>query len=177
VGKKVKGGRGGGRGEKAQKKFQPPARPGRISPPSPMYDIDVLISISSCDEFHCLDACEVRKVLYTQMDDIRTQDLGPGNVEAGCALAKYYQQETVCNATLRNEMAIVILNSEIHSHMKEDRRNHDWDEGQGPCFAHFDTRMAIGTHSAKWPDIEEWSSSAAKGFWASFGIFWHFLAF
>jgi hypothetical protein len=126
-----------------------------------------LFSISSCDEFHCLDACEVRKVLDDQMDDVRTglTSHQPNNIEAACALAKHYQQTTVCNATLRNEMAIAILNSDTYSHMKEDRRNHDWDEGQGPCYAHYDTRYAIGTHSASWRDIEEWSSTAAKGFY------------
>ena len=37
----------------------------------------------------------------------------------------------------------------------------------GPCFAHFTTRYAIGTHAAGWDEIEEFSSSAAHGFYVS----------
>jgi len=35
----------------------------------------------------------------------------------------------------------------------------------GPCYAHFNTRYAIGTHAAGWDEIEEFSTSAAHGFY------------
>ena len=37
----------------------------------------------------------------------------------------------------------------------------------GPCYAHFNTRYAIGTHAAGWDEIEEFSTSAAHGFYVS----------
>ena len=38
----------------------------------------------------------------------------------------------------------------------------------GPCYAHFNTRYAIGTHAAGWDEIEEFSTSAAHGFYVRF---------
>ena len=37
----------------------------------------------------------------------------------------------------------------------------------GPCYAHFNTRYGIGTHAAGWDEIEEFSTSAAHGFYVS----------
>ena len=42
-----------------------------------------------------------------------------------------------------------------------------WEHGQAPCYAHFDTRYAVGTHAAGWNEIKKFSSRAARGFYVS----------
>ena len=94
---------------------------------------------------------------------------------------------TTCDATVKNEMAIAILNSDIgdHCHHEHDHSSssegHDhssssssssssesWEHGQAPCYAHFDTRYAVGTHAAGWHEIKKFSSKAARGFYVRF---------
>ena len=63
-----------------------------------------------------------------------------GNIEAACGMGKTYISSTTCQATVANEMAIAILNSDIWTRVDKDRRRVDWHKGKGPCYAHFDTR-------------------------------------
>jgi len=71
-------------------------------------------------------------------------------------------------------MAIALLNSDIWSRLRRDRQHShshssssssSEEDMPGPCYAHFDTRYAIGTHAAGWDEIEEFSTSAAHGFY------------
>ena len=39
--------------------------------------------------------------------------------------------------------------------------------GNAPCISHYNTRMAIGTHVARWEDLDKWSSKAARPFYVS----------
>ena len=149
----------------------------------------IVISIhSTCDEFHCLDACEVDKVIWggppgtalTGLDELEALETGTtshrrGNVEAACAQAKRYIESTTCDASIKNEMAIAFLNSDIWSRLHRDRRHSSTSSSSsseehtpGPCYAHFNTRYAIGTHAAGWDEIEEFSTSAAHGFYVRF---------
>jgi len=142
-------------------------------------------SAYSCDEFHCLDACEVDKIIMggppgsalvgtDELEAVQTNGTSHhrGNVEAACAQAKRYMESTTCDATIKNEMAIAFLNSDIWSRLHRDRRHSSSsssssseEDTPGPCYAHFSTRYAIGTHSAGWDEIEEFSTSAAHGFY------------
>ena len=113
------------------------------------------------------------------MDPIQTlaNSHRDGNVEAACGQAKRYIQTTTCEANTQHEMAIAILNSDIHferalssesmdsSSSSSSSSSESWEHGQGPCFAHFDTRFAIGTHSAGWHEINKFSTSQARGFY------------
>ena len=78
-------------------------------------------------------------------------------------------------------MAIAILNSDVHfqhnidsesdehsSSSSSSSSSESWEHGQGPCYAHFDTRYAVGTHAAGWDEIKKFSSSAAHGFYVRF---------
>ena len=127
---------------------------------------------STCQYFQCLDACEANRQLELEMDPIQTlPDSGKaGNVEAACGMAKKYMQTYTCGH-VKNEMAIAILNSDYkkhyhdHSSSSSSSSSESWEHGQLPCFAHFDTRFAVGTHAAGWDEIRKFSSSAAKGFY------------
>jgi len=142
-------------------------------------------SAFSCDEFHCLDACEVDKIINggppgaasidDELENIQTNGTSHrrGNVEAACAQAKRYMEGTTgCGAVVKNEMAIGFFNSDIWSRLDRDRRHSSSSSSSsseehmpGPCYAHFNTRYAIGTHAAGWDEIEEFSTSAAHGFY------------
>lgn len=135
---------------------------------------------TTCDGFQCLDACEVDLLLTDEMDGIQTEMTSHkhGNVEAACGMAKRHMTTAVCDATIKNEMAIAILNSDVHfehnidsesdehsSSSSSSSSSESWEHGQGPCYAHFDTRYAVGTHAAGWDEIKKFSSSAAHGFY------------
>ena len=83
-------------------------------------------------------------------------------------------------------MAIAILNSDVHfehnidsesdehsSSSSSSSSSESWEHGQGPCYAHFDTRYAVGTHAAGWDEIKKFSSSAAHGFYVRFLDTWY----
>lgn len=144
-------------------------------------------SAYTCDEFHCLDACEVDKIIHggppgfaTIDDELEALETDAdshhrGNIEAACAQAKRYMESTTgCGSVVKNEMAIAFLNSDIWSRLRRDRQHShshssssssSEEDMPGPCYAHFDTRYAIGTHAAGWDEIEEFSTSAAHGFY------------
>jgi len=132
----------------------------------------------TCEEFQCLNACEVEKILEDDLDDIQTgaNSHKDGNVEAACGMAKRYMQSATCDATVANEMAISFLNSDIlhHHHLESSESSsssssssssESWEHGQAPCYAHFDTRYAIGTHAAGWDEIKKFNSDGARGFY------------
>ena len=107
------------------------------------------------------------------MDDIQTglNSHHDGNVEAACGMAKRYMQSSTCNVQVKNEMGIAFLNSDTnhHKHHESDSSSSEssesWEHGQAPCYAHFDTRMAIATHAAGWDEIKKFKSSGARGFY------------
>jgi len=147
-------------------------------------------SAYTCDDFTCLQACQVDQIIHggpagsttvndTEIEPLQTGETShrDGNVEAACAQAKRYMESATCASTSKNEMAIAILNSDIYSRLRHDTNHHSSSSSSssssseetldtpGPCFAHFTTRYAIGTHAAGWDEIEEFSSSAAHGFY------------
>ena len=87
-------------------------------------------------------------------------------------MSKKLMQTTPCVASLKNEMAIAYLNSGIQFH-RYHKHKHDSSEedhefgGLKPCLSHFDTRMAIGTHVARWENLDRWSTKAARPFYVS----------
>lgn len=79
------------------------------------------------------------------------------NVEPSCRLGYltlHDTSETLCTASLGNEMAVLFANSDFHSHVHE---SDEWDD-YSPCDEHFDTRYAIGTHAAEYHQLKDWSS-------------------
>ena len=72
-----------------------------------------------------------------------------GNVEAACGQANRYLQTTTCDAHIQHEMAIAVLNSDIYFEGDSSSSSSSSESLEDePCLAHFDTRFAIGTHSA-----------------------------
>lgn len=122
-----------------------------------------------------MDACEVLTVLSDELEPIETlaNSHMDGNVEASCGMAKRWMQTSTCDTSVKNEMAIAILNSDRKvfddsSSSSSSSSSESWEHGQPPCYAHFDTRFAIGTHAAGWDEIKGFSSSRAKGFYVIF---------
>ena len=83
-----------------------------------------------------------------------TSDLD-GNIEAACRVGKYAMLKWAdCGATLRNEMAIAIVNSDFHSHVhKKGHYDH-----YSPCERYFEHRYIVGTHVAERDDLVRWGS-------------------
>ena len=83
-----------------------------------------------------------------------TSDLD-GNIEAACRIGKYAMLEWAdCGATIRNEMAIAIVNSDFHSHVNK-KGNYD---NYSPCERYFEHRYIVGTHVAEYDDLVRWGS-------------------
>lgn len=127
---------------------------------------------STCDEFHCLHACEANYLLETELNTPKINEYKDGNIEAACAMSKRTMQNVPCIADTKNEMAIAFLNSGIQFHRyhkHDDSSSSESSEYRGvkPCKAHYDTRMAIGTHVARWENLDRWSTTAARPFYVS----------
>jgi len=121
---------------------------------------------NTCEEFHCLQACEADYIMDSELNIPEIESYKDGNIEAACSLSKKFMQSTLCTAHLRNEMAIAFLNSGMHYHRYRHGSSSESDEdGAKPCYAHFDTRMAVGTHVARWHQIDSWSTNAARPFY------------
>jgi len=128
---------------------------------------------STCEEFHCLHSCEADYILDTELDNPDHWSFGDGSIEVACHLSKKFITTTPCEAKVNNEMAISFLNSGINFkkslHESTDVSSSEENTmkllGKAPCIDHFNTRMAIGTHMAKWEDLDKWSSKAARPFY------------
>jgi len=133
---------------------------------------------NSCDEFHCLHACEADYLLDTELDVPQPNAFQDGNIEAACSMSKYYMSNIPCASDINNEMVIAFLNSGVQferyrSLDDSDSSSSSSEEFHGfkPCFAHFDTRMAIGTHMARWENLDRWSTKAARPFYFHENVF------
>merc|ERR1712223_2305182 len=98
-------------------------------------------SAYTCDDFTCLQACQVDQIIHggpagsttvndTEIEPLQTGETShrDGNVEAACAQAKRYMESATCASTSTSSEETL--------------------DTPGPCFAHFTTRHAIGTHAA-----------------------------
>jgi len=125
----------------------------------------------TCEEFQCLHSCEADYIMDTELDKPNTNNDEDGKIEVGCHMSKEYVCSTPCNAYIANEMAISFLNSgiEFKRSLHEDFSSEEDDAikklGNAPCISHYNTRMAIGTHLARWEDLDKWSSKAARPFY------------
>ena len=70
------------------------------------------------------------------------------------------EPNTNCGLVTKNEIAILISNSDLHHHVLQPHQG-------SPCKEHFEGRLAIGTHATDWSDLTEFSSEHFKSFYVS----------
>ena len=70
------------------------------------------------------------------------------------------EPNTNCGLFTKNEIAILISNSDLHHHVLQPHQG-------SPCKEHFEGRLAIGTHATDWSDLTEFSSEHFKSFYVS----------
>jgi len=126
---------------------------------------------STCEEFHCLHACEADYIMDSELDSPDIESYKHGNIEVACHVSKRFISRTPCEAKISNEMAIGFLNSgikfekSIHDESSSEENDPALKAFGKACLNHFNTRMAVGTHVARWADLDEWSSKAARPFY------------
>ena len=133
----------------------------------------IIIIISTCEEFHCLHACEADYIMDSELDSPDIESYKHGNIEVACHVSKRFISRTPCEAKISNEMAIGFLNSgikfekSIHDESSSEENDPALKAFGKACLNHFNTRMAVGTHVARWADLDEWSSKAARPFYVN----------
>ena len=124
----------------------------------------------TCNDHTCLDRCQFDQILFNSLENIKivSKNHNADNAEAVCELAySVMKQETTleqnnnnnCGFT-KNEIAILISNSDLHHHVLQPHQG-------SPCKEHFEGRLAIGTHATDWSDLTEFSSEHFKSFYVS----------
>ena len=112
----------------------------------------------------------------SELDKPDIESYKHGNIEVACHVSKRFISRTPCEAKISNEMAIGFLNSgikfekSIHDESSSEENDPVLKAFGKACLNHFNTRMAVGTHVARWADLDEWSSKAARPFYVNLKI-------
>ena len=135
-----------------------------------------------------MDSCEADIAIKDQLDEVKyaEESKSKGHIDAACSIAKRSieksRQNPICQADIRNEMAVAILNSNIKG-LKDDPDDDDssseesMEHGFGACRAHFDTRYAVGTNNAKEKALRKFSSQEFRTHYVRFTNSFQFLLF